>query len=95
MSDEPTVGEQLRRLGDQMDRIERQMSGLVSTEKFDFTQREAARESAILAERIGKIEAAAEKSRDDQIQTRRMVWTSLLIPLGLLLLQMYLSSWSK
>jgi uncharacterized protein involved in exopolysaccharide biosynthesis len=95
MQDEPTIGEQLRTLGAQLTRVEARMSELVSRERYDFQVQADEQARAALAERIGKIEAASEKARDDQVQTRRMVWTAFLIPLGLVLLQFYLSSWSK
>lgn len=95
MADEPTVGEQLRTLGAQLSRVEHRLSELVSTEKHEFTADKIATHQALQDAKIAKIETDAEKARESQIQTRRLVWTSFVIPLGLLLLSVYLSSWSK
>lgn len=93
--EEPTIGEQLRRLGDQLSRVEARITELVSLERFEFSTREIETHQRLQDARIDKIEAASDKAKEDQVQTRRMVWTSFLIPLGLVLLQFYLSSWSK
>lgn len=95
MIDEPTIGEQLRKLADQLTRVEMRLTELVSKEKFEHTTREIETHQRLQDARIDKIEAASDKQKDDQMQTRRMVWTAFLIPLGLVLLQFYLSSWSK
>jgi hypothetical protein len=95
VQDEPTIGEQLRRLADQLTRVEARLAELVSHEKFEYTTREIATHQALQDARIDKIEAASDKQKEDQVQTRRLVLTAFLIPLGLVLLQFYLSSWSK
>lgn len=93
--DEPTVGEQIRRLGDQITRLEGQVSKLITVERHGYEIESVHKSVTLLAEKIASMEQAAQRDRDNQIQTRRLVWTAFVVPLGLLLLQFYLNSWSK
>lgn len=95
MEDEPTIGEQFRRLGDQLSRVEARVAELVSSERFEFSRREIDTRISAQDARIDKLERENEKQRDHEVQTRRLVWTVFLVPLGLILLQFYLSSWGK
>lgn len=89
MTDEPTVGEQLRRLGDALARIEGAVNGLVSHERFEHSNELLNRDIKSVAGEVEAIQKREEKRENERITTRRMVWTALAFPLCLLLLQVY------
>lgn len=71
------------------------MAELITAERFEYKTREIDARVDALAERMEKQEAERDKRIEDQALTRRMIWTVGLVPLALMLLQVYLSSWSK
>ena len=71
------------------------MGELITAERFEYKTREIDARVDALTERMDKQEAERDKRLEDQTQMRRMIWTAGLVPLALMLLQVYLSSWSK
>ncbi|MFF7881077.1 hypothetical protein ACH40F_07630 [Streptomyces sp. NPDC020794] len=99
MPDDPTLGEVMRRLEDVRQDLKEDFRELgtrldskVSMERYQLEQ--VARDDALklLAERVRGMEDAAREKEKQRAADRRLIFTALIVPVLIVLLQAYLAA---
>lgn len=97
--DEPTIGEVMRRLEDVRQDIKEDVQALaqrldtkVSSDVFKLEQAAQDRAHFDLIERVKAIETAKQRADDQRAADRRLLLTALVVPVVLLVLQVYLAA---
>jgi predicted nucleic acid-binding Zn ribbon protein len=99
MPDEPTLGEIVRRMEagfsdikDDFRELGRRLDTKVSMERYDIEQRARDEAHKLLLERVKGIEDARLEQERKRQADRRLILTALVVPVLLVLLQVYLST---
>ncbi|MEV5138416.1 hypothetical protein AB0K71_05660 [Streptomyces syringium] len=99
MPDEPTLGELARRLedrlGDVRDDIQQlgvRLDSRVSMERYQIEQSTRDRDLQALAERIKAVEDSRQAQERQRAADRRLILTGLVVPVLLVILQVYLAT---
>ena len=99
MPDEPTLGELARRLedrlGDVRDDIQQlviRLDSRVSMERYQIEQQQRDDTYKLLLERVKGIEDGRREQEKQRAADRRLIFTGLIVPVLLVLLQVYLST---
>ncbi|MEV5944845.1 hypothetical protein [Streptomyces sp. NPDC051994] len=99
MPDDPTLGELARRLedrlGDVRDDIQQlgiRLDSRVSMERYQIEQQQRDDAHKLLLERVKGIEDARKEQEKQRAADRRLIFSALVVPVLLVLLQVYLST---
>lgn len=99
MPDEPTLGEVVRRLEDVRQDLKEDMQGLaarldgkVSQDVLRLEQEAQDKATAALAERVKGLEDATRTREAQRAADRRLIMTALVVPVLIVLLQVYLNT---
>lgn len=99
MPDDPTLGELARRLedrfGDVRDDIQQlgiRLDSRVSMERYQIEQQQRDDAHKLLLERVKGIEDARKEQDKQRAADRRLIFSALVVPVLLVLLQVYLST---
>lgn len=99
MPDDPTLGELARRLEDRLGDARDDIRGLnnridsrVSMERYQIERQQADDAYKLLLERVKGIEEARKEQEKQRAVDRRLIFSALVVPVLLVLLQVYLAT---